>query len=314
MAAKPEHHEIDVKRLRYFLAVCDHGGFSKAASAIGLSQPALTRHIQVLEQELGVPLVNRNGRGAAPTRPGQYLLENARAHLEGLDTIGIRLKQMFGQHPLQLACGICPTVAPLFLEEMRSFVRQSLPNLSLSVIEAYSGDLGNLLAGGRLDFALTYHPVDSDHFNSLDLISERLVLVCNPARKLPAGRIDLAMLAGLPLMLPSRVHQLRKIIDTVSQGQGIVLSPKIELDSLNAVKLTLDDAQSDLATILPYHSVREDEQTGRFAVYLIDVPQMVRTISLVHACGNGVSPVPPELVGHLRDRAYRLKSSLPLVS
>jgi DNA-binding transcriptional LysR family regulator len=313
MADRYEHPGMDVKRLRYFLAVCEHGGFSKAAMAIGVSQPALTRHIQVLEQDLGVPLVSRNGRGAAPTQPGRFLLENARAHLEGLDSVGLRVRQIFGQHPVQLVCGICPTVAPLFLKEMQDFVREQLPNLTLSVIEAYSGDIRNLMGSGRLDFALTYHPTEHDSVSSVDLLSERLVVVRNSARQRAESRVNLATLARLQLILPSRVHLLRKIIDAVCGAHGFELMPHVELDSLNAVKLMLDDAKSELATILPYHSVREDECAGRFKVSLIDEPGMVRTVSLVMPAGKQSPYLPPELVEHVRDRASRLKSTLPLL-
>ncbi len=58
---------VDIRRLKYFVAVCDHGGFSRAAGAVGIAQPALTRQMQILEQELGVELFTRNGRNAVPS-------------------------------------------------------------------------------------------------------------------------------------------------------------------------------------------------------------------------------------------------------
>ena len=66
---------VDVKRLRYFIAVCKHGGFSHAASVIGVAQPALTRQVQLLERELGLKLITRTGRGATPTEEGRFLLD-----------------------------------------------------------------------------------------------------------------------------------------------------------------------------------------------------------------------------------------------
>jgi DNA-binding transcriptional LysR family regulator len=311
--ARTEHQGIDTRRLRYFLAVCDHGGFSKAASAIGVAQPVLTRHVQLLEQELGFPLVSRNGRGAMPTEPGQFLLENARVHLEGLDTVVDRLKRTFKQDPAEIALGICPTVRPLFLDDLQRFIRANYPNLRLSVIEAYSGDLRNLTQCGRIDLALTYRPFDQDHAKGIDLLSERLVVAKSAARKLPAASFRLRDVAKLPLILPSQIHQLRKIIDRVCRKRGLRLMPALELDSLTAVKLTLDDPDTELATILPYHSVREDEESGRFDVYGIDDKEMVRTISLVRSPTASGKELPEGLVDHIQDHARRLKATLKTV-
>src|SRR5690349_904722 len=71
--ANCERSGVGLKRLRYFVAVCDHGGFSRAATVLGMAQPALTRQIQILEQEVGLSLLIRTGRGAEPTEQGRYL-------------------------------------------------------------------------------------------------------------------------------------------------------------------------------------------------------------------------------------------------
>ncbi len=308
-----EHPGIDIRRLRYFIAVCDHGGFSKAATAIGVAQPVLTRHVQLLEQELGVALVSRNGRGALPTEQGQFLLKNARPHVEGIDALASRLRRTFQQEPVEIALGICPTVTPLFLEALQGFIRTSCPHVSLSVIEAYSGDLRNLTECGRIDLALTYQPLDRDTVVGESLLTEPLVVVRSAARPFGVTKFTLAALARLPLILPSRIHQLRKIIDSVCRKRGLRLTPALELDSLNAVKQTLDDPTSDFATILPYHAVREDEAGGRFIVYRILDPALVRTISLVPAPAADAKRIPEPVIQHIRDHARHLKSTLSSV-
>jgi LysR family nitrogen assimilation transcriptional regulator len=308
--SRPEQQSIDTKRLRYFLAVCDHGGFSKAASAIGVAQPVLTRHVQLLEQELGVSLVSRNGRGASPTEPGRFLRDHARVHLEGLDSLAKRLRQNFKQSPEQVVLGICPTVSPLFLDNIQSFIRVKLPSLTLSVIEAYSGDLRSLMESGRIDFALTYQPLDRDAVDWIDLLSERLVVVKSASRKLAASHLSLHDVSRLALILPSQIHQLRKVIDRVCLRRGICLTPELELDSLSAVKLTLDDPTAQFATILPYHAVREDERAGRFDAYRIDDAEMVRTVSLIRPQNSVGTRLPEALLDHIRDHAMRLKSTL----
>lgn len=75
----------DARRLGYFVAVCQHGGISKAASAIGIAQPALTRQIRLLEQELDVQLFRRSGRSAEPTDAARHFLERIKPHIAGIE-------------------------------------------------------------------------------------------------------------------------------------------------------------------------------------------------------------------------------------
>ena len=96
-----ENISIDVKRLRYFIAVCNHGGFSHAANVIGVAQPALTRQIKLLEQELGLTLITRNGRGAGPTEEGRFLLARSIEHPQILSRSAQPQSQPFGNRSLQ---------------------------------------------------------------------------------------------------------------------------------------------------------------------------------------------------------------------
>jgi DNA-binding transcriptional LysR family regulator len=226
LSGRGKKSSIDLRRLKYFRAVCDHGGFSRAASVIGVAQPALTRQIKLLEAEIGLPLIERNGRGAKPSEQGRFLLDRARGLLDGLDEVVRDLRQAFTAAGGAVTLGVCPTIAPFFVDDLTEHVARNHPNLSLSVIQAYSGDLRNLMAVGRLDMALTYStPMSSESFTSRDLFSERLVLVSGYSRVRRRKRCRLAELASLKLILPSRIHTLRGIIDRACSMQAIVLKP-----------------------------------------------------------------------------------------
>ena len=272
---------LDLRRLRYFVAVCECGGFSRAASVIGVAQPALTRQVKLLEGEVGLPLIIRTARGAEPTEVGRYLLAHARRHLEGLDDIVRELRRRFSDVSGPVVLGICPTIAPFFLAEVTAHLREAHPNLSLSVLQAYSGDLQSLLDSGRLDIALTYSPRGPRPRGGcevIDLFSERLALVS--ARPVE-GPVDFAAAARRKLILPSRIHELRRIIDTVSARAGAALTPDLELDSLDAVKRVLEEGAGDYATILPQHGVRADVETGQLFCRPFEHPDMRRTIAVV---------------------------------
>ena len=298
-----------MRRLRHFLAVCDHGGFSRAAMAVGLAQPALTRQVQLLEQELGVALFTRNGRGALPTEAGHLLMSEARTHLDRLDQVVDRLRRDFTEGPLRLTMGICPTIAPLFLSQVQEALRHLPGAPALSVIEAYSGDLRRLMAAGRLNFALSYGLTGDPVVQDLPLLSERLVVATRQSDHLHPP-LSLAQLAGLKLILPSRNHQLRRIIDAVCAARGQALTPALELDSLSALRAMLED--DGFSTILPYHAAVAEAEGAALDTVAIDDPAMVRQIALLYP---GAAPdLLPELTGAIRARADEIRRTMEAVS
>jgi LysR family nitrogen assimilation transcriptional regulator len=310
-----EPTSIDMKRLKYFIAVCNNGGFSRAASAIGIAQPALTRQIKLLEKQIGLPLVTRTRQGAVPTEEGKYLLARAVEHVESLESMLREVKRKFSKLNGQVVLGICPTISPLFLDDLKAYLATSSPNLTLSVIEAYSGDLRNLMKSKRLDLALTYKPSESTRMRSIELLSEKLVLVSCYMPNEDRRSYSLVDLLKLKLVLPSRMHELRLIIDRTLQKNGISLQPELELDSLDAVKALLTKRSQGYFTILSAHSVRHEVENKRFSQYDIDAPKpgIWRTIALVtpHKVRNEA------IVAHLRsricERANVIKSTLNAV-
>jgi DNA-binding transcriptional LysR family regulator len=274
---------VDLRRLRYFLAVCDHGGFSRAAVAIGVAQPALTRQIKLLEKEIGLPLIERTRRGAQPSEQGQFLIARARQHLESVDGVIRDLRQAFTTTSGRVTLGICPTIAPFFLSDLTQHIYRYHPNVTLSIIQAHSGDLKNLMNSGHLDIALTYRTPIANRFCSTDLFSERLVLVSGSAASGRQGRRTLTLpgVTGLKLILPSRTHELRSIIDRACRIRNVTVDPDLELDSLEAVKAVLFKKPSNRHTILPYHSVLAEIAARKLSCAEFEEREMQRTIAIV---------------------------------
>jgi LysR family nitrogen assimilation transcriptional regulator len=308
-----EKPAVDLRRLRYFLAVCDHGGFTKAAIAIGIAQPALTRQIKLLEEEVGQTLIERTGRGARPSDQGRFLLARSRQHLEGLDGALRDLRRAFTTPRGSVTLGVCPSIAPFFLEDLIQHVERHHPNVVLSVIQAYSGDLKNLMDAGRIEIALTYRAPTAQSFASTDLLSERLVLVSGSAAARCSGFRTLAELTGLKLILPSKIHALRGIIDHVCARNNIAIEPDLELDSLDAVKASLIENTAERYTILPYHSVQPEVNRGELTCAEFDEPDMQRTIAVVCPGRPRNAEAVARLCERLALRAQELKQILPTV-
>lgn len=284
----PDIANVDLRRLRYFVAVCDHGGFSRAAAAIGVAQPALTRQVRLLEEEVGQLLLERTGRGAHPSEAGKFLLARSRAHLDGLEEALRELRFAFADVGGPLTLGACPSIAPLFVDDLLAYFARRRPNISLSVIIAYSGDLKSLMQAGRIDIAITYSGSAPKGSASVELFSERLVLVGGSGALPGRQTISLAEVARMKLILPSRIHELRAIIDRVSRKRGVSLTPDIELDTLGAVKGLLLEQPADRRTILPERSVQAEVEAETLSAAEFDDPDMRRTVAVVtpKSCRN----------------------------
>jgi DNA-binding transcriptional LysR family regulator len=282
-AGVAEKPGVDLRRLRYFLAVCDHGGFSRAAAAIGVAQPALTRQIKLLETEIGLPLIERTRRGASPSEQGRFLIARARQHLESVDGVIRELREAFTTTSGRVTLGVCPTIAPFFLNDLTQHIFRYYPKVTLSIIQAPSGDLKNLMNSGHLDMALTYRTPVASRFSSLDLFSERLVLVSGFSARGGHGRRTLTLpgVTRLKLILPSRTHELRGIIDRACRLRNITFDPDLELDSLEAVKAVLCKKPGNRHTILPYHSVQAEIATRKLSCAEFEEREMQRTIAIV---------------------------------
>lgn len=278
-----EQPKVDLRRLRYFLAVCDHGGFSRAAAAIGVAQPALTRQVKLLEEEIGLPLIERTTRGAQPSEQGRFLIGRARQHLEGVEGLIRDLRQAFTTISGRVTLGVCPTIAPLFLDDLTRHVDRYYPNVTLSTIQAHSGDLKNLMKGGHLDIALTYRGPIASGFSMVDLFSERLVLVSGSSAGSGQGQRTrtLAGVASLKLILPSRSQELRGIIDRACRIRNVTFDPDLELDCLEAVKAILFKKPANRHTILPYHAVRAEIAARKLSCAQFEEREMQRTIAVV---------------------------------
>ncbi|MGE4244993.1 MAG: LysR family transcriptional regulator [Parvibaculaceae bacterium] len=301
---------IDLRRLRYFIAVCEHGGFSRASNSIGVAQPALTRQVKLLEKEIGLPLVNRTGRGAEPTEDGRFLLTRSRQHLDELDEVVRKLKYRSSALNGHFVLGVCPTIAPFFVADLTAYVRDNHPNFSLSVIEAYSGDLKNMMRRNKLDLSLTYRSAVPKGLESIELFSERLVLVTGYAKENVRSSRTLSEVSRMRLVLPSGIHELRRIIDEVSGRRRIPLRAELELDSLEAVKALIADKPMQYFTILPCHSIRRELDGKLLSSFDIDDLDMQRTIAAVFPRNGRNVHAATLLVNRVRQQSTQLRARL----
>lgn len=228
--------ELDVKALRYFVAVATRGSFSLAAAHLRITQPAVSRQIQAIERAYQTRLFRRDGRQFVLTEAGQVLFEQACAIVERLDAVENAVRSASREPAGRLTVGATTAVAEALLPTVIQRYRARYPRVFIHVVQAESSELKELLTGGVLDVALLYGEPRPGESSLLPLVDLHLGLVAPPApgarRKDPIGErsdITLAEAAALPLIFPARGHALRKRIEAACTQIGA--TPNVVLES-----------------------------------------------------------------------------------
>lgn len=253
---------MDMKQLHYFKHIAELGSFSKAAAFLSVAQPALSRQIGKLESELNVILLYRTGRGVIATEAGSLLLERANALLEQFDKVQHEMRSLDGVISGSATLGVPPTVSQVIIRPLINHFRKLYPTVSLEVVEGFSGHIHEWLVDGRLDVAVLYDAPRTRHLKAEHLLVEELFLV-GPAesRQDEIGEIELSELAKVPLILPSRPHGLRLLVDNVAGKNDFTLMVDFEINALSAIKDLVEDGAG--FTILPYAAVYKEIRQGQ---------------------------------------------------
>ena len=243
---------MDYRQLRYFLALADHLHFGKAANAVHLAQPSLSRQIASLEDQLGCALVIRNSRSVALTAAGQELQRHARKVLAGLDS-AIQATQAVargerGELKIAFTSMIAWTAFPRLIKDFSN----QFPGITLSLNELLPGDLVNAVTSGESDLSLSFKASVQAPLRYQALHSETLcIAIPNEHPLAKKNRITVAELIHHPFILSPRstapllfdsimslcqnagfdpqvrmhTHLQGTIINLVAEGLGIAIVP-----------------------------------------------------------------------------------------
>ncbi|MEZ5606335.1 MAG: LysR substrate-binding domain-containing protein [Burkholderiaceae bacterium] len=239
---------MDLRQLEYFVGVAELGSFSRAALALEVAQPALSRQVRLLEVELRQSLLQRHGRGAVPTEAGLVLLEHARGILHQVGRARDELARLRGGLTGHVAVGLPPSVARALAVPLVRAFGQQLPEARLSIAEALSTNMQEQLASGRLDIAVLYNarPVPGLEITPLAVDELMLVQGARAPRHAPSGTpVTLDELARLPLVIPSRPNAIRMHVEHQLAAVGGQPEVALEIDGVAAIlDLVADGAGS----------------------------------------------------------------------
>src|ERR1700722_597502 len=240
---------MELRSLGYFVRIAELGSITRAAAHLRVAQPALTRQVQRLEEELGAALFPRVNRGVRLTEAGQRLLDSATRILRDVERTAdeIRAHDAFPSGNSML--GVTPTLRPVLVPELFARMRQQFPNIELKVVHAGMVRLEEMLVDGRIDGALLSELSRSRLIGSTRLAEEEMVLVTRPGTRAP-GVVTAAELRRTNLILGDG---LRAAMDALLAGWGIELKVDVELNDHETIRRMVQQGVG--ASILPHASV-----------------------------------------------------------
>ncbi|MCM1966501.1 LysR family transcriptional regulator [Streptomyces sp. G1] len=224
---------MDFRQLTYFLAIVDHGGFTRAAAALYVSQPSLSQAIHVLERDVGSSLFHRMGRNVVLTEAGAALVPRAREALHALELAraGVGAVRELRAGRLEIAAMASPTVQPLSAMVQRFAERHPAVSLSLRVALTREDVVETVHTGGcELGLLTTSSPLPNADVVPHHVGEDRLVLVTPVDGPFPAGRaVQREQLEGHRLIVGQRGTGIRAYVDDL-KAQGIDVRIAVETE------------------------------------------------------------------------------------
>lgn len=291
---------MELKQLETFIAIAETGAFSRAAVRLNVGQPILSRQIRALEEELGTQLYYRTGRGIVLTEAGKVFEQHARGVLE--TTAGAkRAIDALGNAPTgKVTIGMPPSVGAVLTAPIVRQFRSEFPRVTLGVMEGFSGHVLEWLTTGRIDVAVLYNAPRVSTLVADDLVTDELFLLGPTSDPADVGGevIAGARLAEVPLILPSRPHGLRVLVDDFLAKSGLTPNVQVEIDAMAS---TLNLVENGIGyTILSYSCVHPLIEAGRIRKWSIVEPVMTRTLVVATSTQRPVTKAARALVGFVR--------------
>jgi LysR family nitrogen assimilation transcriptional regulator len=271
---------MELRQLRYFVAIVDHGSLSRAARVLHIAQPALTQQIQQLEEEMGAQLLHRSAQGVLATDAGKTFYEHAQAILKQVGDAKSAVSQTAHKPAGTVALGIPQSVSGAFALPLLKAVRATYPEISLQLTEELSGNLIEQLRSGRINLAILFDDGQLTAFAASPLVEEKLMYITRSESRFAVRgeSITLADALSMPLILPGLQHGVRPRIENVARSAGFTIGNVTDINSIAILKSALEADMG--ATILPVAPVLSELERGVLTAYPISDARIARTVCL----------------------------------
>lgn len=271
---------MDLKQLEYFVHVAELGSFTRAAEILDVAQPALSRQVRRLEIELRQTLLYRNGRGVSVTEAGKRLLAHGRGIMLQFERARQEVEDARGSPVGRVVVGMPHSIGRLITAPFVGEFKRAFPRATLCMTEGLTVHLHEWLIAGRIDVAVLHDPMPTPSLEFIPLREDPLFLIeRRQGRRTSASEpIPVKALADVPLIIPSRPHPLRMLVETRLASLGKQISVALEIDAVGAiVDLVM---QGHGHAIVTQNALRITSDAARLNARRIVSPRMTSTLAL----------------------------------
>jgi DNA-binding transcriptional LysR family regulator len=280
---------MDLQLLETLQAVARHGSFSRAARELRLTQPAVSMQVRRLEQALGLPLLERVGKRAFPTKAGEVLLAHAgraRRELEaGLEVV----QQLRGVVAGRIRLGTSASFSIYLLPPALRRFRSRYPKTELTVVTGNAPEIARGVVQNDLDVGIVSLPVRERELAVTAFHRHELVAIAPPDRRWRRGqRVRAAELAREPLILFEQGATLRRVIDEWFQRAGVAPTLPMELNNTEAIKKLVESGLG--LSVTSWFSVEDEVRARKLAAARLE-PPLHRDIGVILRKDKPKTPV-----------------------
>jgi len=303
---------MELRQLRYFLAIAEHGTFSKAASKVFVAQSALSHQLAQLEDELGARLFERSRRGVELTEAGTVFHAYATSILRQVEDAASSVAGLTDSPAGKVVFGIPHSASHALALPLLKAVREELPKVQLELTEELTGNLTRQLLAGSLHLAILFDDGTLEDFIAEPLVSEKMSLIYRPETifqktrvnaktssagkagiqvtqapsktKLPTKAVAKASISfrdalAKPLILPAQPHGVRPLIELQAARAGL-LAPNVVAD-ISSISILRTSLLAGLGcTILPVMPLKAELDSGALVALSIRAPGVQRVVAL----------------------------------
>jgi DNA-binding transcriptional LysR family regulator len=267
---------MDIRQLRTFVEVAANGSYARTASIVGIAQSALSRQLSALERGIGGRLFHRTGRGVVLTELGERMLPRARALVADAEAWEKAARQERSEPRGEVTLGVVPVASRGLIAKLAAELRQRYSGIRLRALEAYSGQVEEWLASGRVEVGI-YNRYRRGSIAKSEVLARTDVHLIARRDHPMARRRELAVraFAEIPLAMPVRPNSLTSLLTGLAASQHFELDIRLEAGSTPLIREVM--LASDLATVSPRQVFATEIASGELVAIPIVRPKIVQT-------------------------------------
>lgn len=297
------------EELHVFSVIVEQSSMNKASALLNLSQPALSRKIAKLEQEIGSPLFRRIGKRLELTRIGQltyeYAIELRQLHRKYLQTV----TEFTATGRSSLTIGASLTTLQTTLPDLIQMLTSAHPEVDIKAVTGKTHEIVSLVREHKADIGIVASSIDDPALRCLPLFDDHLLLILPRNQVITdKGALGIADLDGMPMILFSRGTWYRVLTDELFDKYQLQPDVRMEIDSFEAILRLLHTCRA--ATLLPQSYMRQQliDDNELAVVPIRELEETKRTTSLIHADPAGLSPSVRLWIGEIAARYHKQQS------